>query len=151
MNGFLDYFTSLKLKWNNSGPSLFPKVQKCQFLDSLCFREEVWCISSDPGAFTVVFSAKGKYISVKQKLFYQIRGLMPNLTSFYRKKWSSDSLKRWKCRRKQCHLQFWHLWVVYFPSNLLFVWYLVLLKDSVYFWGLKLTFFPTFDWTGPQN
>ena len=31
MNGFSEYFTSLKLKLNNSGPSLFPKVQICQF------------------------------------------------------------------------------------------------------------------------
>ena len=60
MDGFSEYFTSLKLKSNNSGPSLFPKVQKCQFLDFMCFMEGVGCISSHPGAFTVVFSAKGK-------------------------------------------------------------------------------------------
>ena len=79
MNGFSKYFTSLKLKLNCSGPSLLPKVQKCQFLDSMCFREGVGCISSHPGAFTGVFSAKGICISVKQKfILTNVEVFMPN-------------------------------------------------------------------------
>ena len=152
INGFSEYFTSLKLRWNNSGPSLFPKVQKCQFLDSLCFREGSGCISSHPGAFTMVFSAKGKYNLAKQKfIFYQIGGFYAKLNLILKKK--NGHRIRWKCencRPKQYHSPFWHLWVIYFPSNLLFAWYLVILKGSVYFWGLKLTLFPTFDWTGPK-
>ena len=60
MNGFCEYFTtSLKLKLNNSGPSLFPKVQKCHFLDSLfkggggMYKKSHWSIYSN-------FSAKDK-------------------------------------------------------------------------------------------
>ena len=60
MNVFSKYFTSLKLKLNNSGPSLFPKVQNSQLLDFMCFWEGVGCISSHPGAFAVVFFAKSK-------------------------------------------------------------------------------------------
>ena len=74
-----EYFTSLKLKLNNSGLSLFPKVQKCQILDSMCFMEGVGCISSHLGAFKGVSSAKGKYISAKQKfILSNLVVFMPN-------------------------------------------------------------------------
>ena len=148
MNGFSEYFTSLKLKWNNSDPSLFPIVQKCQFLDSMCFRVGVRCISSHSEAFTVVFSAKGKSISAN----YQFRGFYAKLNIILKEK--DGHRIYWKFEKwqpKQCHLHFRHLWVVYFPSNPPFAWYLVILNGSVYFWCLKLTFFPAFDWTGPQN
>ena len=39
MNGFSEYFTSLMLKGNHFGPSLFQKGQKFKILDSMCFRE----------------------------------------------------------------------------------------------------------------
>ena len=39
-------------------------------------------ISSHIGAFTVALSAKGKKISAKQMYMYQMRGFMPNWTSF---------------------------------------------------------------------
>ena len=45
-----------------------------------------WDISSHPGAFTVVLSAKGKYISAKQKFIYQIRGIYVKLNLILKKK-----------------------------------------------------------------
>ena len=52
---------------NNCGPACSQKVKKCQFLDSMCCREVVGFLSSHPWAFTVVFSAKVKFSSAKQK------------------------------------------------------------------------------------
>ena len=117
----------------------------------MCFREGVGCISNHPGAFTVVFPEMANRFQPNRSLFDQIRGFLCQIEPHF--KGNNGHWIRWKCenyRLKQCHSPFWDLWVVYFPSNPLFAWYLVISKGSVYFWGLKLTFFTTFDWSRPQ-